>query len=96
VKKRFEPAGAEGVVSTTTVSIEGQRVPRQTEVGVGLDGLIGVAEFGEDVVVDPVGVGEDPLLIRDQDRGTFERVGNHVRLSFVDHQPNYNSNYCCC
>jgi hypothetical protein len=65
VKKRFEPAGAEGVVSTTTVSIEGQRVPRQTEVGVGVDGLAGVTEFGEEVVVDPVGVDEDPLLIQD-------------------------------
>lgn len=62
VKKRFNLLGAEGVVSTTTASMEGQMVPRQTEVGVGVTAPDGVTEAREPVVIAPVGV-EDRLLI---------------------------------
>ncbi len=42
-----EPTGAKGVESATTASIEGQTVPRQTDGGVGVEGLDRVVEVEE-------------------------------------------------
>jgi hypothetical protein len=73
-----EPTGAKGVESATTASIEGQTVPRQTDGGVGVEGVVEVEEAG---VGTTAGFKELLLLQLSRILRHFKGVGSTYDLS---------------